>query len=303
MTHAKALLLALLLVSGMIVSPVCAITTFEQIQMILDSHVVTANSVTSYTYDGSPDGDAVYRVQFTVPRDSYVNFTLYYGTDQSVSGSAQSTGSGGINPLETTSYVTLNGVTKAYTFWDTDPWYDYDIAGYGVNSSSSQTGFMVYSRDYNALLLGNDLAVGYLVSDIAHNLIYKVTFSGPQPFDLTYTSAKRDEIISRVNAGTSTGLLEQVQQILSIGSAVLDTLLNVLLALIHWVKFFFFDNIGMTVALYLAISMAYTASSSKNIFMFFKKFLNDQKKFFEFILGLWKIIADTIGTIRGWFRL
>jgi hypothetical protein len=301
-TSTKALLLAFVLVLGMIVSPVCAITTFEQLEAILGSHVVPVDVYGSFIYDGSTDGDAIYRVQFSVPRDSYVNFTLYYGTASSVTGSASSIPTGGLNILETTSTVELDGVSKSYTFFDTDPLYDYDITGYATNGTDF-VGFAVYSRDYGAPVLGNDLIVGYIVPDITHNLIYKIEFSSPRPFSLTYTSAKKEDIVKRITVGTETGLLDEIKKIVDLAWMIWEVLYTVVTELFYFIKFFFWDNLGMTVALYLSISMAYAANTSKDVFKFFGKFLNDQKKMFEFMLSLWTTLVTIIATFRGIFRI
>jgi hypothetical protein len=241
-------------------------------------------------------------VQFSVPRDSYVNFTLYYGTASSVTGSASSIPTGGLNILETTSTVELNGTSKSYTFFDTDPFYDYDITGYATNGTDF-VGFAVYSRDYGQPVLGNDLIVGYIVPDITHNLIYKIKFSSPKPFSLTYTAAKKEDIVKRIVVGTSTGILDEIKKITDLAWLIWESLYSIVTTMFYWIKFLFFDNLGMTVALYLSISMAYAASTSKNIFKFFAKFLNDQRKLFEFVISLWKALIDIISSFRGIFRI
>ena len=303
-TNAKAILLAVVLVFGAIVSPVCAITTFEQLQGILGAHVVTVNVQGSFVYDGSADGDAIYRVQFSVPRDSYVNFTLYYGTASSVVGSASTTTNWTLlKPIpETTSYVELNGVTKSFTFWDSDMAYDYDIAGYATNGTDF-VGFAVYSKDYGAPVLGNDLIVGYIVPDITHNLIYKIEFSSPRPFSLTYTSAAKEDIVKRIVVGTETGLVDEIKKIVNLAWVIWGVLYTVVVELFYFLKFFFWDNLGMTISLYLIISMAYSANTSKDIFKFLGKFFNDQKKLFEFILSLWTTLVNLIAQFRSIFHL
>lgn len=301
-TSTKAILLALVIVLGVIVSPVSAITTWEQLDAILNSNVVTVNNIYDYTYDASVDGDAIYRVQFTVPRDAYINFTLYYGTSSSVTGSAQSTPTGGLNPLITTSYVELDGVTKSYTFWDVDPVYDYDIAGYASNGTD-MVGFAVYSRDYNSAILGNDLIVGYLVPDITHNLIYKIHFTGNKPFSLTYTSAPNKNIVDRINTGTATGLLNEFKKITDLAWAIWETLFLVVTETFYWLKFLFWDNIVLTVALYIGLTGAVAFNQSKDVFAAIKKFFVYQKSIFHFILGLWNTLIDIISKFRDIFRL
>lgn len=302
MMKAKALLLALLIVAGMIVSPVSAITTFEQLEAILGAHVVQVDVYGSFVYDGSADGDAVYRVLFSVPRDSYVNFTLYYGTASSVTGSASSIPTGGLNILETTSTVELDGVSKSYTFFDTNPVYDFDITGYASNGSEF-VGFAVYSEDYGKPILGNDLIVGYIVPDITHNLIYKIEFSSPKPFTLVYTSANKEDIVKRIITGTSVGVLEEIKKLIDLAWMIWDTLYYLFVETYYWIKFFFWDNLLLTVALYIGITGAIAFNQSRDIWKALSKFFNYQKKLFEFVLGMWTALINLIGTFRGIFRI
>lgn len=307
-TNAKPLFLALLIVLGMIVSPACAfcigsfcsITTFEQIDAIINANVVTENNQLDYTYDASADGDAIYRVQFTVPRDAYVNFTIYYGTSSSVTGSAQSTPTGGLNPIETTSYVELDGVTKSYTFWDSDPFYDYDIAGYASNGSDI-VGLAVYSKDYNSAWLGNDLIVGKLIDDMPHNLIYKIHFTGNKPFSLTYTSAPYKNIADRLSVGTATGILSELAKLFELAWLLWVTLYDILFQTFFWLKFFFWDNLLLVIALYIGITGAVAFNQSKDVFAAIKKFFNYQKSIFTFILGIWETLINLISSFRRIF--
>jgi hypothetical protein len=301
-TNAKALLLAFLIVVGVIVPPTMALTTFEQLDAIVNSHVVTANNQYDYTYDASQDGDAIYRVQFTVPRDSHINFTLYYGTSSSVTGSAQSTPTGGLNPLITTSWVELDGVTKAYTFWDTDPVYDYDIAGYASNGSA-MTGLAVYSRDYNAAILGNDLIVGKVIPDITHNLIYKIHFTGTKPFSITYTSAPYENIVDRLVTGTEAGLLSELKGIVDFAWQIWAVLYLLVTETFYWLKFFFWDNLVLTLALYIALTGAVAFNQSKDIFAGIKKFFQYQREIYDFIIRMWDKLIDIISKFRDIFRL
>jgi hypothetical protein len=279
-----------------------AITTFEKLDAIMNANVVEYTNQYDFTYDASAEGDAIYRVQFTVPRDAYINFTLYYGTASSVTGSAQSIPTGGINPLITTSSVELDGVTKSYTFWDTDPIYDYDIAGYATNGSA-MVGFAVYSRDYNSLILGNDLAVGKIIPDITHNLIYKIHFTGNKPFSITYTSAPYQNIVDRIIPGTEGGILAEIQRILDLAWMIWVTLYTVLVELFYWLKFLFWDNLVLTIALYIGITGAVAFNQSRDIFAAIKKFFQYQRGIFEFILSLWTVLINLIATFRGIFRI
>lgn len=296
----KSILIILIIVAALI-CPVAALTTFDKLDAILNAHVVTVEDQTDFVYDASVSGDAFYQMEFTVPGNSHINFTLYYGTGSSVEGSAQSTTTGILPPV-TTSTVMLNGVSKSYTFWDTDPINDYDIAGYATNGSDF-VGFGVYSKDYNSLILGNDLAVGYLVPDITHNLIYKIHFTGTKPFKLTYTIAPTKNIADRVTPGTEGGLLKEVQDIVNFAWSIWNTLFPLLIQTGYWLKFFFWDNLVLIIVLYIALTGAIAFNSTRDVFKAIRNFFKYQKSLFEFILGIWQILINIISSFRGIFRL
>lgn len=78
----------------------------------------------------------------------------------------------------------------------------------------------------------------------------------------------------------------------------------VITEIIHWTKFFFVDNLTMIVALFLAVPMAFAAKNSRgNPEKFLRQYFKTLRGFFEFIISMWKTIIDTIGTVRGWFRI
>jgi len=75
-------------------------------------------------------------------------------------------------------------------------------------------------------------------------------------------------------------------------------------SLIYWLKFFFVDNLLMIVALFLAVPMAFAAKNARgNPEKFLRQYFKTLKGFFEFMLSIWQRLIDTIGTVRGWFRI
>jgi hypothetical protein len=197
----------------------------------------------------------------------------------------------------TESTIIFNGVSKSYSYGDVQPLFDFDIAGYGVDNDNEATGFLVYDGGFGGY--DNDLAVFFPVSDIGTNLIYRVDASGPQTFSLYINHGLAEDVAGVVK----TGIVETVNDWIQLAIGIAFLVKDLVWGLLEWVKFFFIDNLLMTVSLYLAISMAYSAGTSKNIFEFLGKFFNDQRKLFEFILGLWKTLIEIISSFRGIFRI
>ena len=300
-TNAKAILLAILVVAGMIVSPVSAIYTTTG-TLILSTEEQRFTNVNNVSYNVASIGHRINLIEFSVDSGQYVNFTLYYGSGLTVEGSAENfltgvdLGTGVIPLLVTESIITLNGVSKSYSYDDLQPLFDFDLAGY-ARDEGNQTGFLVYNTGYGGL--DNDLAVFYPVSNIGSNLIYRVDISGPQTFSISIMHGATKDIAENVNKSWLDVMWEWINLAVSLGLFVKDTAIS----LFYWLKFFFWDNLGMTVALYISISMAYSANTSKDIFKFLGKFFNDQKKLFEFILILWTTLVNLVAQFRSIFHL
>lgn len=300
-TNAKAILLAVVLVLGAIVSPVSAVyTTTGDFAVNTDRQVFT--NVYNVSYNVAGLNHRINLIQFSVDTGQYVNFTLFYGANLIVVGSAENhlTGVGiciGLVPCPITqSTITLNGVSKSYSYGDAQPFFDYNMAGY-ARDGGNVTGFLVYSPSYGTF--DNDLAVFYPVSNIASNLIYRIDISGPQTFTISIDHGASADVAANVNKSWLDVMWEWLNLAISLTLFVKDTAIS----LFYWLKFFFWDNLSMTVALYISISMAYSANTAKDIFTFLKKFFNDQKKLFEFILSLWTTLVNLIAQFRSIFHL
>lgn len=295
MKATKPLLLAILVLLGMIVSPVMAAQYTLTNMPLYEKQNTNFQGVYNMSYDASAEGYRIALMSFTIPQESQVDFTIYYGDGLTVLGSSENHH---LDLFRTSTTVTLGGDSKTYTFIDTQPFYDFNFAGYAKDSEmENKTGFLVYSGNYGAL--DNDLAAFYEVQNIGVNTIYRIDATGTKPFDMFVTTGSPGDVAG----GASKGIVETAQEWVQFALALGGLLLGVVMGMFAWLKFFFIDNLLMTVALYLAISMAYTAATSKNIFVFYKRFFSDQRKFFEFILSLWQALINIISSFRGIFRL
>jgi hypothetical protein len=173
-TNATILLLAVLVLAGVIVSPVAAasytLTGYQEFN-VLDVQKDEYTNVQSVTFDKSAEDKAITLIHFKVPQDHQVDFTIYYGTGATVTGSASNVWDVSIFPATTTtSSITFDGVTKSYSYFDTNPSWDYYLSGYARNNEDNTTGLIVYSAGYGSF--DNDLAVFKAVPNLGTNLIY-----------------------------------------------------------------------------------------------------------------------------------
>jgi len=299
MKGAIAVLLAFILVGGMIVSPVSALG-LELTWIPWGGDIQRSNGkVTNYSVDVSPDGLAFKRIMFDVPTGTTVDFTLYYGNGTTVTGSCSYNNDGFFQQY---SEVELDGVTKGHSYTGFEEVGRIDIVGYARNWTTDTEyvhGFVIYDTLYSLSLPQPENYVFYEVDSLEDNVIYRFDMTSNNPVQIDYYTDTRE----KVGEAAVTTPLQAVNEWVNFALMIAKNLLDVVGTLFYWLKFFFFDNLGMTVALYLSITMAYAAATSKNIFKFFGKFFNDQRKLFEFIIGLWRSLIEIISSFRGIFRI
>lgn len=298
----RSILLAVLLILGMIVSPPVmaaeyTLTGYQEVN-ILDTKKDIFDNVYNLTFDKSNEDQAIMLIHFKVPMDHQVDFTIHYGAGNSVSGSASTAWNTSLLPLHTTtSSITFNGETKEYSYLDTNPEFDYYLSGYARSNENNETGIIVYNAGYGSF--DNDLSVFMPVAQLPANLIYRVDLSCDAPFDVDISYGTASEVAATVSKDPIQVALEWVNIALSLGS----TLLGFVLMLIGLIKFFFVDNLLLIIALWISVTMAVSATQSRNIFQFYHKFFKYQRTLLMFIIDLWNYLIQIISSFRGIFRI
>jgi hypothetical protein len=302
-------LLAFLIVAGMIVSPVCAasytLTGFQEIN-VFDVQKDTFDNVRNITFDRSNDDKAITLIHFKAPMDHTVDFTIWYGAGNSVSGSAATAWNTSLLPLHTTtSTITFDGVTKEYSYLDTNPEFDYFLSGYAKDNEANTTGLIVYNAGYGSF--DNELAVYKAVPNIAANLIYKVEITCDVEFDADVSYGTASEVAKSVSKNIVDIGWEWINLAITLGASVLAFLVGDPAfsgGVYWWLKFFFIDNLLLVIVMYFSVTMAYSAMTSRgNVFKFYKNFIKYQKGLFQFIISLWESFVNILATFRGIFRL
>jgi hypothetical protein len=261
----------------------------------LKTQKIEFNDVYNITYDASVNGNAIMLIHFKVPMDHQVDYVIYTWQEQLPGSASTYWNVSIIPPTSTTSSITFSGETKTYSYLDTNPEFDYFLSGYAKETTTNQSGIIIYNAGYGSF--DNSLAIFHPVSSLSTNLIYRIDLSSDAPFDADITYAETSAVASSSSKDAIQIALEWVNFALSI----VGTIKDVVWSLFTWIKFFLIDNGLMMVSLYITISMAYSACTAKNIFRFLGKFINDQIKLFHFLLGLWKILVDIIAGVRSWF--
>lgn len=296
------ILLAFLVLIGLIVSPALAttytLTGFQEFN-VLDVKKDSFTNVHELTFDKSGEDKAITLIHFKAPVGHTVSYTIYYGSGSTASGTAATEVNLSLLPLQTTtSTISFNGETKSYSYVDTNPDFDYYLSGYAKDPETNATGIIVYNAGYASF--DNDLAIFKPVPNLAVNLIYKVDISSDTNFDadISYGTA------SEVAASVSKSILDIAYEWINYAISLSGTLLGFLLGLFAWIKFLFVDNLLLVVALWISVSMAYSAISSRgNIFKFYRSFFKLQRSLLEFIMQLWNYFIQIISSFRSIFKL
>lgn len=303
MTNTKpriASLLAVLIVFSLISTPVSAENTYSLTNNFFwgkTTETIDQYAVTSIDHNSLNNKMRISLVKFHIPKDSRVDFTIYYGNDSTVTGYLENHA---INPFQNTETYSIGSDTQTYTFFDAE-YVDVALAGYAkTNNETPQTGFLVYSQEYNAPPTDNKLAAFFPVSDISRNTIYRITATGTKPFDITITDGTPADVANEA----SKTILDIAWDWINFGIEVSVFVLGFVISIFVWIKFLFIDNLLLIVALYISVSMAYSAMMCRgDVFRFYRSFFKFQRSFLNFIIELWNYFIAIISSFRGIFRI
>lgn len=294
-------LLFFLLIILMLSAPAMA-AQYDRTNLIpWETTEILSGDVISYTYDASRDEMRISGITLTMVGDSYLNFTIYYGDGQTVDGSVQSDYEllSGLNPSRTTNTVTLNSVSKSYSFLDVVPQLELKLVGYAkdTNVTPETTGFLVYDPGYG--MWDNDLAVFYQVDNIGANTIYRIDVTGSKPFRCNVRVGDP----ATVSAGSSKSILDVAGEWVQFAIGIGGTILAIVTAIYTWGKFFLWDHLVLTIALYIGITGAMAFNQSRDIFQALKKFFGYQMALYMGIITIWEKLISLVSMFRGIFKI
>jgi hypothetical protein len=264
------------------------------------SQTITEPSTSHFVYTADPDEKFV-KVEFDVPINTLVNFTLNYGESSSVGGSIEYVPYLVVG--KSTSTLMLGTDTKSENFIDAQA-FGYAafrhiiLQGYARNESGtaiSDVGFVVYDRGYGTY---SNMIVYYPVANLPNNLIYGISVVSTQDITIEIQTSKTEDLFNQVSSTLPENFGTAVTKQISDLSAMVGLIWGVFLSLFYWLKFIFIDNLLLTVCLYFGITMAYSAAQSNgNIFVFYRRFFRLQKTFFEFIANAFNTLVQMITAV------
>jgi hypothetical protein len=142
-------------------------------------------------------------------------------------------------------------------------------------------------------------------TDAPYTYVIRMTFTSDADVTYEIETAK----ISTMNYNLGQTLIDEgddwwVTKIMILAYKAFDYVFSFSSDLLYWLNFFFVENLMMIVALFLAVPMAFAAKNSRgNPQKFLKEYFKTLKGFFDFMFFVWRMLIESIGTIRGWFRL
>jgi len=298
MTNAKVILLALLIVVGMIVSPICAapqiVTTGYFPNAIAEYE---SEGITNFIYSVN-SSRAISNVQIRAPKGTVLNYTITYGAGNVIPGyitylpgSIDLYGFG-----EGITTINIGSATDSRSFVDTGLLRKWEIVGYAReedNSTVLSTGYAIYDVSLGVGNIG--LQSGFIAYQPVGNLqpIESISFSSNQPVWVFVGTAERDEIQSGISRTGS----DEVNGWLQFALYVASSVYNFVTGIFWLIKFLFIDNLLLIIALWISVSMAYSAISTRDVFQFYRKFFKLQKGLLDFITSLWDILVRTINSM------
>ena len=294
----------LVLVMGIIALPVSASSIITSGYFDDSVKEFEADGLYNFTYSVNSTR-AISNIQFKAPKGTELNYTITYGAGNSLSGFISYL-PGDIDFFgfgEGVTTINIGSSTAYREFIDTGLIPKWEIVGYAQeredNGTVSSKGYCIYDLALGSGGIG--IHAGFIAYEPVADIqpIESITFTSNKPVWIEIKTAGRTGIQTVISKSLTETAWEWINLAVSLAVFVKDLILG----MFAWIKFLFVDNLLMIVSIYLSINMAVAACTSRNIFQFFGRFINNQIKLFHFILGLWQILINILATFRGIFRL
>lgn len=287
-------LLAFLLVLGMIVSPVSASYTITAEPLGGTLHGSGAK-VMNYTFDASPDGNAIQRISIDLVSGAAINFTLWYGDGSTVDGWMEYSN---VGVFTQNSAVGIGGVESGYSYWGLQEIGRIDIVGYARNYTTDTEftqGFIVYDSVFG---VSERKAMAYYeVTNPSDLVIYKFSMTSSKPVAVGYYTNTRANV---ARAATKTPM-EAVDDWVGLAYQFAGTVKDFIFGVFYLLKFLFVDNLLLIIALWISVTMAISAVTTRNVFQFYAKFFRYQRALLDFIFSLFRFLVEIVNSMKQIF--
>lgn len=302
-THSH-VILVFLLVCGVMVLPVCASSIVTTGYFDDSVKEIELDNLYNFTYSVNSTR-AISNIQFKAPKGTELNYTITYGAGNSLDGYITYL-PGDIDIFgygQGVTTINIGGSTAYREYIDTGLIPKWEIVGYAQeredNGTISSQGYCIYDIAVGLGVIG--IHGGFIAYEPVANIqpIESITFTANKPVWMEIKTASRTGIRDTLQKSAIDQGWEWVNLAMSIGGSVL----GFVLMLLGFIKFFFIDNLLMVMALWIGVTMAVSALTTRNIFQFYHKFFRYQRALLDFIVQLWNYLIQIIAAFRGIFRI
>lgn len=281
-------LVSLVLLLAVLASPVAAANVgYETYSYANEIQETLSGSAISFDA-AALNGDCISRVTLTLPAGTVAWIDLYSEGTYLTSGSATwSSSSWGTSELSYDLGGSTYGPEAILNIMNGDR--QVDIYS-GRDSESNSTGYLL--TDHADGFFAIEGKSTFYAVDIQAYPITRIEVNANQDITVDVFHLPYDDFVSATDASVLQRIMEFLGYLYAIAAAVPVICMEVF----YWFKFIFIDNIGLTIALYLAVTMAWSVANSRDIFTFLRKFFGLQRTLMDFMLGL---VGSIVGTLRN----
>lgn len=293
-----ALLLAMAIL--FFISPVSAATPILP-SYGLDDLYLDQITQTAYT---APDGLSIAGLEVRVPFGSTTTFTINAGTAQETSGSIIYTG----DLTSSTETITIGGTTNSFYF-PGNVLHPASLHHIGV--AFNNTGERGYYVD-TEILTSYFNQISYITVANA-TPITTVTISSDRPVNVKIITQSYEKGAADLAPGGFAdlpgllpGILDPLKKWTNFAWELGGILWDLVNEVYWWLKFLFWDNLLITIALYVGITgaMAFGQNPTQKgaIFKAIKTFIGYQMALFRGIVGMWQMLINVLNSFVNIFK-
>lgn len=299
MSRTTVVFLAMLIVLGVMVSPVCAIG----LEIVRPPHQWsgqngTVERVYNLTVDELSRGNAIQQINVDLGTGTLVDFTFWYGNGQTVGGTMEyrnSTDCVDWIPFDAFcqySGVSIGGDSHGYSHRGLAEIGRIDIVAYARNwttDTTYTTGFLVTDTQFG---FSEGIARAYfMVPNGTNNIIYKFSVIATKPVTVVWLTNPYDS----VQTGVQKNIVETALDWKTTAEIYSSAIFEFLAFLVTFtVLFFVGGNFLLVIVLWFGVTLAYSAISSGDSFGFYRKFFRLQETFLKFVVFLWTTVVYII---------
>lgn len=235
----------------------------------------------------APSGKVIWAVDMELNPGTTGSFTATLEDGTAITGDFSYT-TAPITYIPITADVDLDGDTSTMAFYTPLP---LQMSLWHADTSNDTRQIKLGYGQYGGLW--NDV----VASDVSRSPITSFTINADNDVTVNYEYNDAEEAAKQLSGNKN-------QSILDFAWSVFWDTYNFLGELWYWLSFFFIDNLTMVLALFFAVPMAFAAKNARgNPERFFRQYFKTLKGFFEFILMIWRMLLEGVGTVIGWFRV